>query len=137
MTSTRWMFSCEAIDPVKHGETWVIGAEEWKLRLLAKKGHEHKLARLGLVKLIALDPVQIVGGWNRPDKESCLVYAGSPKVDYLGARIEVPSPPGCFFLAFVLPDGTIDDWAWRPQSELDDIGPDGIKGKILWPNQQT
>lgn len=134
MASSRWLFSCDAIDPYDHVKTWLIGVPEWKLRLLAEKGHAHKLARVGLVKAIATDPIQIIGGWNRPDKESCLVYVGSPEVDYLGAKIEVPPPPGQFFLAFVLPDGTIDDWAWRPRSEIDDIGPDGIKGKVLWPN---
>jgi hypothetical protein len=137
MSKTRWLFTCEAMHPTNHTETWEVGAQEAKLKLLAKSGHEHKLARLALVKAVVADPVMIVGGWNRPDKDSCYVYAGTPEVDVIGARIEVPAPPGMFFLAFIHPDGTIDDWVWRPTSELDPTGPDGINGEVLWPKQPT
>lgn len=46
--------------------------------------------------------------------------------------IEIPAPPSMFFLVFVLPDGTIDFWNWRPVSQVDSEAPEGVEGELLW-----
>jgi hypothetical protein len=38
-----------------------------------------------------------------------------------------------FFVVFVLPDGTIDDWAWRPACKDNEELPEGITGEVIWP----
>ncbi len=102
------------------------------MKVLHKKGHEAKLARAVLAGEVVVDPLIIGKGWCRYDREDCLVYAGKPSRDLYGPLIEVPPPPNCFLLVFVLPDGTIDDWAWRPASEQNPDIPSDITGDILW-----
>jgi hypothetical protein len=137
MAQTRWAFSCEAVDPINPNETWEVGILTWKLELLARNGHLHKLGRAVLVKAVVSDPICIIKGWDRPGHESCFVYVGKPNKDYRSATIEVPPPKGQLFVAFVLPDGTVDDWAWRPVSEFDTSRPEGILGDVLWPLPTT
>lgn len=135
----RWPVTFEAIDPGEpdHG-MWEVGIAEWRLRLLRTRGHESKLAQLLLVRDI-LEPggtERIYEGWSRPDKDDCFVYVGRPVRNRKSLTIETPAPKNMLFLAFVLPDGTIDDWSWRPCSVDDPTSPSGVTGTLLWPKNQ-
>jgi len=67
--------------------------------------------------------------------EECYVYAGSPNKDYIGDRIEVPPPPNCLFVIYILPTGDIDGWGWRTKSEEDPLLPENFQGQVIWPKQ--
>jgi len=110
-------------------ETWKVGIAESKIRLLRENGDKRRLVRIRLVKEVCEKPGDIVHGWKRQDKDDCYLYYGSPKSDYRSATIETPAPEGMVFLVFVLPDGTIDDWNWRPASEDDPRIPEGIRSE--------
>jgi hypothetical protein len=132
----RWLLSFSVRSPSSPGDGfWTVGIQESKFRLMQQNGHSVKLARILLVKYTLENPRFIIEGWCRPDKDDCLVYAGKPTVDYRSASIECPPPPNMLFLVFVLPDGTIDDWTWRPVNDQDPEMPEGLNGKVLW--QQT
>lgn len=130
---SRWLAQFEAQHPTDRTKTWTVGVAERKIKLLRANGHEVKLARAMLLGKVLSEPLVIGKGWCRFEKEDCLIYAGKTGIDYRSRTIEVPPPPGCFFLAFILPDGTIDDWAWRPASETNSDVPSDITGDILWP----
>ena len=84
-----------------------------------------------MVKEVLDDPLCLIRGWDRPEKDECFVYVGRPNHDFQSLTIEKPPPPGKLFLIFVLPDGTIEHWNWRTES--DDKGvPEGLRGEIAW-----
>lgn len=129
-----WYLTFQAVLPGSGGATfWEVGIHEKKIRLLQENGHITKLARIRLVEETFEDTIVLVRGWSRPGKENCLIYVSKPKCDYRSASISTPPPPGMRFAVFVLPDGTIDDWAWRQQSENDPDIPQGVEGEIIWP----
>jgi len=132
---SRWKYELTTKLPESpNKEVWNVGVHEQKINLLLKNGHKVRLCRLDIVKEVLSDPLAIYGGWARPDKEDCFVYVGKPAHDRRGPTIETPPPPKMLFVVFILPDGTIDDWNWRPQSESDQNVPQGVKkGKKLWP----
>jgi len=129
----RWKVEIPAIDPKDtDGPRWTVGIHEKLLKSMTENGHVQKIARLRCVKQVLEDTRLIAQGWSRPDKEGCFVYCGLPDTDYKSLTIEVPPPPGMLFLVFVLPDGTIDDWAWRKADANDGTRPEDIKGEIVW-----
>ncbi len=130
---SKWLVDFEAQLPEDSTKTWTVGVSERKIKLLRSKGHVVKLARAVLLGSVVTSPLVIGRGWCRYEKEECLVYAGKPPNDYRSQTIEVPSQPGWFFLGFILPDGTIDDWAWRPPCPENPDVPSDITGDILWP----
>ena len=131
---TRWRIEFDARCPSSPDrETWTVGIAQSKLEILQKFGHAVKQARILLVRDVLSDTREIFQGWSRPDTDDCLVYVGSPGHDYRGPTIEVPPPKGMVFLVFVLPDGTIDDWNWRPVTTEDATMPEGIDGRKIWP----
>ena len=140
---TRWFASFKALDPRTIGNDglWEVGISERRFKALQHAGHEAPLARLQLVQEVLQGGTdELWEGWSRPGKEEdCYVYVGSPDRDYRSLTIELPAPPGMAFLVFVLKDGTIDEWTWRPLSEDTKKGkhPDGIKGQLLWPLPKT
>jgi hypothetical protein len=129
----RWRYTFSARMPQNPAETWQVGVDQGKVDLIRAKGHEQKYCRLTLVEATLADTRLIVRGWCRPGKDDCFIYVGRPSRDFRSASIEVPPPPRMVFLVFVLADGTIDDWAWRPQSGEDADLPEGIKGEdVIW-----
>jgi hypothetical protein len=128
----RWFHSFVAQHYDDENNTWEIGITETKFRRLQKNGDIVKLVRLALVEEVVSGPIRIVRGWERPDTEQCLVYVGKPDRDFHGPRIEKPPPPNMLFVVFVLPDGTIDYWNWRPTAADDPFMPEGIGGVTLW-----
>ena len=131
---SRWKYKLETKLPENpNKDVWNVGVHEQKINLLLKNGHMVRLCRLDIVKEVLSDPLAIYGGWSRPDKEDCFVYVGKPAHDRRGESIELPPPPGMLFVVFILPDGTIDYWNWRPQSESDPNVPQGVKGEKIWP----
>lgn len=131
---TRWIIEFDARLPSKPDqETWKVGIAPAKLEILQRYGHEAKLVRILLVSDVLRDTYAIFEGWSRPDTDGCFVYAGKPGRDYPRRGIDTPAPPGMIFLVFVLPDGTIDDWNWRPINPEDPTIPEGINGRRIWP----
>jgi hypothetical protein len=129
----RWLITFEAIDPVHPDKRWKTGIFQAHYSHLQRYGHEKQLARIMLVHHV-MDPdstLRIYQGWSRPGKDDCYVYAGKPEREFKSLTIETPPPPGIVFLVFVLPDGTIDDWTWRP-STAGDGRPDGVMGELIW-----
>jgi len=131
---TRWRIEFDARHPNSPDqETWKVGIAQSKLEILQKFGHAVNQARILLVRDVLSDTRKIVQGWSRPDTDDCFVYVGGPGYDCRGSTIQVPPPPGMVFLVFVLPDGTIDDWNWRPVKREDATMPEGINGSKIWP----
>lgn len=132
----KWIHTFQALSPTGDAP-WPVGVTETKFRRLRENSHLVKLGRLALVAEVLENPTIIVEGWNRPDTGDCLVYVGKPDKDYRSAAIELPAPQGMLFAVFVLRDGTVDDWNWRPVSSNDPELPDGVTGVIVWPTQRT
>jgi hypothetical protein len=131
---TRWKIEFDARNPSNPDqEIWKVGIASGLLEVLQKHGHAVKHARILLVRDVLDDTREIYEGWSRPDTGDCFVYVGNPARDYRSPTIEVPPPPGMVFLVFVLPDGTIDEWNWRPMKHDDPTMPEGIYGRRLWP----
>ena len=126
----RWFYSFDAC--YHDGSSWEIGISQKKFRLLQQKGDIVKLSRLALVESVVESPLRIVQGWGRPNTDNCFAYVGKPSADYRKPGIETPPPKNCLFVVFVLHDGMIDYWGWRPTSSDDSEMPDGIGGKVLW-----
>jgi hypothetical protein len=131
---TRWRIEFDARSPRNpDGETWKVGIAPGKVENLLKSGDQRKLFRLQLIETVLADSCALFEGWSRPDMDGCYVYAGRPGRDYPRQGIDNPAPVGMVFLVFVLPDGTIDDWSWRPIDPEDPTIPKGITGKKIWP----
>ena len=129
---SKWKFTVEAQSPESPLRTWSTGFSERHLNLLVAKGHKEMLARARLAEEVLRTPEAIIKGWGRDQAESW-IYVGAPAHDYRSDSIETPPPQGKLFLVFVLPDGTIDDWAWR-DARADEPGmPEGMKGSVIWP----
>ncbi len=133
---TQWYLELEAIDPNDTSQRWKVGIHRSLYESRQKHGHERSLARIILVhEVISEGVAQIYSGWSRPDKSDCHVYVGFPPRDYKSLTIDTPAPKNMAFLVFVLPDGTIDEWTWRPidrqSGELQ-----GVKGELIWSRNQ-
>jgi hypothetical protein len=129
---SRWKFTIEAQSPRDASQSWPTGFSARALEFLISKGHKEKLARARLAEEVLRAPESIIEGWGR-EKDDCWIYVGSPPHDFRSDSVETPPPKGMLFLVFVLPDGTIDDWAWR-EARLDEPNlPEGMKGTVIWP----
>jgi len=129
----RWLLQFRAIDPRNVSGTWDVGVSERHYRYLQNHGHEKQIARLVLLQeVLEGGAVCIYKGWCRPEKEDCFVYEGRPTRDFKSLTIETPAPKAMAFLVFVLPDGEIDEWTWRPLNEDAGNRPDGISGELIW-----
>jgi hypothetical protein len=114
-----------------------MGIKEKYYRTLQQNGHEKAIARLLLVKeVLCGKATHIYEGWCRPNKDDCYVYVGSPARDYKSLTIDTPSPTNMVFLVFVLPDGEIAEWTWRPVS-AEDGSPKGITGDLIWKTSES
>lgn len=134
----RWLLTFQAIDPKNHEGKWAVGITENRYKELQIHGHEKQIARLLLVEEVLTGGTALLyEGWSRPDKDDCFVYEGHPSQDYKNLRIVTPAPPNMVFLVFILPDGTIDDWTWRRLDENGSGRPQGIQGKLIWPQNPT
>jgi hypothetical protein len=133
----RWYLPFKTIDPHEPGKKkWNVGVEEAHFNRLRHQGHEAPLARLKLVEEVLEGGItSIYQGWLRPGKEDCYVYVGSPDLDYKSLTITTPAPPNMAFLVFILPDGTIKDWTWRPLVDGENR-PEGM-GDLIWPPNAT
>ena len=135
--SAKLKIPLTAINPKNPEEVWDVGISEKLYKFHQNKGNEKAIGRIILVwEVLEGGTEEIRKGWSRPGKdEDCFVYLGRPKRDFKTTKIETPAPPGMAFLVFILTDGTIDEWTWRPLSEMEDGGhcPDGVKGEIVWP----
>ncbi len=130
---SRWFIAFSARKPDDpEGSKWEIGIQERRFRRLQEQGHTVPLGRILLVRDTLENTVSIIGGWSRPDKDDCFAYVGRPSRDFRGATIETPAPPGMLFVVFVLPDGEIEHWTWRRQSEGDPDVPEGMGEKVIW-----
>ena len=131
---TRWKIEFDARLPSNPDqETWKVGIAPSLCDTLQKRGHVVKQARILLVRNVLDDTREIFQGWSRPDTDDCFVYTGNPGYDCRGPTIEVPPPAKIIFLVFVLRDGTIDDWNWRPLKADDPTLPEGVNGRRIWP----
>ena len=131
---TKWQIAIEA-QSVDGTGFRRVGIPESKLAGLFRFGDVKKLARLRLVADVLKSPYAIVQGWDRPERDGCSAYVGSPLSDFHSERVEVPSPRGMVFVVFLLADGTIDDWNWRKAHDEDPCLAEGLKGEILWMRQ--
>ncbi len=111
----RWLLTFRAIDPNNPTGRWNVGIPKRLYEYQQNHGHEKAIARIVLVdEVLKEGTVRVYRGWARLGKEDCYVYEGYPGVDYKSMSITTPAPKDMAFLVFVLPDGTIDDWTWRP-----------------------
>ena len=133
---TRWYFTLEAMDPNDTSRQWEVGIHRKLYESRQMHGHERSLARIILVhEVLSGNVTYIYSGWSRPDKDDCHVYVGFPDRDHKSSTIDTPAPKGMAFLVFVLPDGTIDEWTWRPIDEQSGK-PQGVKGELIWSRNQ-
>jgi hypothetical protein len=137
----RWFLPFQAIDPNNLTTVWEVGIPEWLYRIYQNKGNEKAIARILLVKeVLDRGTVKLYRGWSREGKDDCLVYEGYPERDYKSLTISTPAPPNMAFLVFILPDGTIDEWTWRPlvaiENETEQIV-GGINGELIWSKNPT
>jgi hypothetical protein len=128
----QWKLSVDAQSPHNPTATWRTGFTSRTIDLLISKGHMARLARARLAEEVLQAPDSIIQRWGR-EKDDCLIYVGTPSRDYRSSTVETPPPHGMLFLVFVLPDGTIDDWSWRPAEAGEPGMPEGMKGKVVWP----
>ncbi len=131
----RWLLEFEAIDPRNPpDDKWSVGVPEWLYRQQQIHGHEKQSARLWLVAdVLQGETRRLYEGWSRPGKDDdCYVYAGRPGRDFKSRTIETSPPKRMVFLIFVLPDGSIDDWTWRPCTDSDADSPSGVNGRLIW-----
>lgn len=128
---TRWFETYEAPSPDDRLSTWSVGIRRSHIEAMVKYSHVVKLARASLIKPLLEDPEMVVRGWDRADRDDCFAYVGSPAEDRRSATITTP-PPKKYFVVFILPDGTIDDWGWRDADPLDASRPDGLRGEVTW-----
>lgn len=136
---SRWKWSFDAINPCHPQEAkWKTGVDERYYKQLQNSGHEKAIARLLLVERVLNGGTErIYKSWCRPEKEDCFVYVRYPDVDFKSLTISTPPPPNMAFLVFVLPDGTITEWTWRPLSEAERDTPEGVTGELVWPPNKT
>jgi hypothetical protein len=136
--ASRWLLPFDAVDPKNTDSTWGIGIAEALYRKIQRSGHEAKLARIELIDDVVgrAGLVRLYGGWSRPTKDDCFVYVGRPDRDHRSLTIHVPPPPEMAFLVFVMEDGTIDEWTWRP-AKPKTLEPDGVSGDLIWASSQT
>lgn len=130
---TRWAVPFDAKSPHPPHGVWTVGVTHRKLAVLKSNSDEARLARLMLVPSTLAQPLTIRKGWTRLGKDDCFIYVSKPSTDYHDREIQVPPDPRAFFLVFVTPDGTIDDWSWRFESKDDPTTPADVTGEILWP----
>lgn len=130
---SRWQVDFTTLSPFDgFKRTWAVGVLEKYVQCLRHKGHAAPLARLLLVEKTLDQPVAIIEGWSRPDKDDCYVFIGSPSLDYRSLTIETDAPPNSLFLVFILPDGTIDHWNWRHKAPGSAVLPEDMKGQMVW-----
>lgn len=129
----RWLLPFDAVDPKRIESVWKIGIAEAIYRKVQHSGHEARHARIELIDDVLRHPglVRLYGGWSRPDKGDCFVYVGRPDRDHRSLTIHVPPPPNMAFLVFVMEDGTIDEWTWRPANPKT-LEPEGVRGDLIW-----
>ena len=130
----RWLLPFnEAIDPNDLRGTWKTGIPEWLYKEVQIHGHEAKHARIAVIDevLTRNGTIRLYRGWSRPGKDDCFVYVGQPEQDHRSLTIHTPAPKGMVFLVFVLTDGTIDDWGWRP-AKPGQTEPEGVSGELIW-----
>jgi hypothetical protein len=128
----RWKLTFPAQLPTDPAAQWGCGIHGQKLDILIKASDTVWLARIALIPPVLAEPRRIIRGWGR-DKTDCWVYVGFPDCDYRSASIQTPPPTGMLFLVFVLNDGTIDHWTWRPICNDDPEMPEGMEGETVWP----
>ena len=129
----RWLLTFHAIDPAALDKRWKTGVPERLYRHIQNHGHEKAIARLRLVQeVLEGGTLSLFRGWSRPEKEDCFVYVGLPSRDFKSLTIDTPAPKQMGFLVFVLPDGTIDEWTWRPLDEEGGNQPIGVTGELIW-----
>jgi hypothetical protein len=131
----RWFISFLTRNPDDLDGQWEVGIDERLYKLYQNQGREVNLARIVLVDEVLSDPIALIQGWSRPDKEDCFVYVGRPREDYRSFTIQTAAPPGKLFLVFILPSGSIDLWTWRNSSADDPDMPEDVKGTLIWPSQ--
>lgn len=86
------------------------------LQDLERRGPKQKLFDAYLLPETLRDPLVIFEGLNREDFHDGYCYCSLPSRRKKSATIDVPSPPGMVFLAFVRPDSRgyiVLDWEWR------------------------
>jgi hypothetical protein len=129
----RWICEFDARSPRDPDHaTWKVGIQERYFRVLQRQGHLAALARIICVGQTFESTLAIIQGWGRPDKEDCHVYVGRPPADFRSATIQLPPPRDQLFVVFVLPDGTIDHWNWRPRQTAQEFVPEDMKGDLIW-----
>lgn len=136
---TRWVLTFAAINPRMPESTWQVGIAERRYRLHQHKGNGKALGRIFLIgEILQGGTAGVRRGWSRPGKDDCFVYWGFPKSDYKSLNITTPAPKGMAFCVFVLDDGTIDEWTWRPVTEVEGVEgcPDGVNGELIWPQNK-
>lgn len=136
--ASRWVpqLTFRAIDPRNFGEHWKVGVPPWLFDLHVKHDHEKELGRLLLVRdVLEDDSSEIYEGWCRPGKDGCYAYAGHPNRDFKSLTIQTPPPPNMSFVVFILTDGSIDLWTWRPIERGG--APEEITGRLIWPLNQS
>jgi hypothetical protein len=133
----RWLLSFVGIDPRNpQNEQREMGVKEEHYRYLQHHGDEKAIARLWLVgQVLQGGTACIYKGWGR-GKDDCHIYVGYPGEDRKSLTITTPPPPNMAFLVFVLPDGTIENWTWRPLIS-GGITPEGMEGEIVWEQSTT
>jgi hypothetical protein len=134
---TRWLLTFDARSPEDpEKKTWQVGVSEWLYQKHRSHGHDKYIARLILVEQVLQGgAIHLFEGWSREGKdEDCFVYVGNPGRDFKNLQIETPAPKNMLFLVFVLADGTIDDWNWRPRSQKrgKEHLPADIDGRLIW-----
>ena len=136
----KWTLEALDLHDATGAGTWEVWIDQAHLESLTRGNLAPRFYRVMLVPIVLRHPAVVFEGWNRPEHDDDLCYAGVPPVDYRSDTIQVPPPPGKTFLVFVTRRGRITKWRWENADPDEAQYPENWRTRfrrIVWPTNPT